>query len=44
MKLGIFKAPYRSLKKFDHECLSNALKEELETLHGDGYGEFEKKN
>ena len=43
MKSGIFKGPYRFFKKFDHECFSNALKEELETLHGDAYGEFEKK-
>ena len=48
MKSGIFKGPpkkkiYRSYKKFDHECFSNALREELETLEGDTYGEFEKK-
>ena len=28
--------------KFDHECFSNALREELETLKGDTYDEFEK--
>ena len=49
MKSGIFKGPpkkkiYRSYKKFDHECFSNALREELETLEGDAYGKFEKKN
>ena len=47
MKSGIFKGPpkkkiYRSYKKFDHECFSNALREELETLEGDTYGEVEK--
>ena len=31
------------IKKFDNECFSNALREELETLEGDTYGEFEKK-
>ena len=35
---------YRSYKKFDNEYFSNALREELETLEGDTYGEFEKKN
>ena len=40
MKSGIFKGSpkkkiYRSYKKFDHECFSNALREELETLEGD---------
>ena len=49
MKSGIFKGPpkkkiYWSCKKFDHECFSNALREELETLEGDKYGELEKKN
>ena len=34
---------YRSYKKFDNECFSNALREEFETLEGDTYGEFEKK-
>ena len=29
--------------KFDHECFNNALREELETLKGDTYDEFEKK-
>ena len=48
IKSGIFKGPpkrniYRSYKKFDYECLSNALREESETLEGDTYGEFEKK-
>ena len=48
MKSGIFKGPpkkkiYRSYKKFDHECFSNALREELENLEGDKFGEFEKK-
>ena len=48
MKSGIFKGPpkkkiYWSCKKFDHECFSNALREELETLEGDKYGELEKK-
>ena len=48
MKSGIFKGPpkkkiYWSYKKFDHEFFSNALREELETLKGDTYGEFEKK-
>ena len=47
MKSGNFKGPakkkiYRSYKKFDHECFSNALRAELETLEGDIYGEFEK--
>ena len=47
MKSGIFKGPpkkktYRSYKKFDHECFSNGLREELETLEGDTCGEFEK--
>ena len=49
MKSGIFKGPpkkkiYWSCKKFDHDCFSNALREELETLEGDKYGELEKKN
>ena len=40
MKSGIFKRPpkkkiYRSYKKFAHECISNALREELETVEGD---------
>ena len=48
MKSGIFKGPpkkkiYWSCKKFDHECFRNALREELETLEGDKYGELEKK-
>ena len=48
MKLGIFKGSpkkniYLSYKKFDHECFSKALREVLETLKGDTYGEFEKK-
>ena len=43
MKSGIFKGPqkkeiYRSYKKFDHKCFSNALREDLETLEGDTYG------
>ena len=47
MKSGIFKRPpkkkiYRSYKKFDNEYFSNALRQELETLEGDIYGEFEK--
>ena len=47
MKSGIFKIPpkkkiYRSYKKFDNEYFSNALRQELETLEGDIYGEFEK--
>ena len=33
---------YRSYKKFNKECFSNALREELEILEGDIYGEFEK--
>ena len=49
MKLGIFKGSpkkniYRSYKKFEHECFSNTLREELETLKGNTYGEFEKSN
>ena len=49
IKSGIFKGPpkkniYWSHKRFDHECFSNALREELETLEGYIYGEFEKKN
>ena len=32
---------YRSYKKFDCKCFSNALREELEILEGDTYGEFE---
>ena len=48
MKSGIFKGPppkkiYWSYKKFDHECFSSALREKLETLEGETYGEFEKK-
>ena len=48
MKSGILKGSpkkqiYWSYEKFDHECFSNALREELETLEGDKYGEFEKK-
>ena len=48
MKSGIFEGPpkkkiYRSCKKFDHKCFSNALKEELEALEGDKYGDGEKK-
>ena len=48
MKSCIFKGPpkkkiYWSYKKFDHEYFSNALREELETLEVDTYGEFEKK-
>ena len=44
----IFKGPpkkkiYRFYKKFDNECSSNVLREELETLEGDTYGEFENK-
>ena len=47
MKSGIFKGPpekkiYQSCKMFDHECFSNALREDFETLEGDTYGEFEK--
>ena len=47
MKSGLFKGPpkkkiYRSYKKFDHECFKNALREELENIEGDTYGEFEK--
>ena len=47
MKSGIFKGPpkkkiYRSYKTFPNECFSNALREELKTLEGDKYGEFEK--
>ena len=37
------KKVYRSYKKFDNERFSNALREELEILEGDTYGEFEKK-
>ena len=33
----------RPYKKFDRQCFSNALTEELETLEGNIYGEFEKK-
>ena len=36
------KKKYRSYKKFNHECFSDALKEALETLESDTYGEFEK--
>ena len=48
MKSGIFKGPpkkkiYRSCKKFDNQCFSNALREELETLEVDTYGESKKK-
>ena len=48
MKSVIFKGPpekkiYRSYKTFDHECFSNTLKEELETLEGDPYEELERK-
>ena len=48
MKSGIFKGPHKkkiywSYKKFDNECFRNALREELETLEGDTYDEFEKK-
>ena len=48
MKSSILKGPpkkkiYRSYKKFDHECFINALREELETLEGDTYGEFKKR-
>ena len=44
MKSGIFNGPpekkiYRSYKKFENECFSNALRKELETL---GDNEFEK--
>ena len=48
MKSGLFKGPpkkkiYRSYKKkFDHECFKNVLREELENIEGDTYGEFEK--
>ena len=47
MKSVIFKGPpekkiYWSYKTFDHECFSNALKEELETLEGHTYEKFEK--
>ena len=47
MKSGLFKGPpkkkiYRPYKKFDHECFKNVLREELENLEGDTYGEFEK--
>ena len=47
MESGIFKGPpkkniYQSYKRFDHECFSNALREVLETVEGDKYGEFEK--
>ena len=43
----IFKGPpkkkiYWSYKTFVHDCLSNALMEELETLEGDTYGEVVK--
>ena len=30
-------------KKFDNKCFSNALREQLKTLAGDKYGEFEQK-
>ena len=48
MKSGIFKGPpkkkiYRSCKKFDNQCFSNALRVELETLEVDTYGESKKK-
>ena len=48
MKSGISKGPpkqkiYRSCKKFDDKYFSNALREELETLDGDAYDDFEKK-
>ena len=48
MKSGKFKGPAKksivsSYKKFDNECFSNALREELETLEGDTNGEFERK-
>ena len=47
MESEIFRGPHGkkiclSYKKFDHECLSNALREELETLEGDKYGKFKK--
>ena len=47
MKSGIFKGPpkkkiYRSCKKFDNQCFSNALREELESLEVDTYGESKK--
>ena len=45
MKSGKFKGPAKksivsSYKKFDNECFSNALREELETLEGDTNAEF----
>ena len=48
MKSCIFKGPLKKkiywwYKKFDRECFSNALREELQTLEGDTFGEFEKK-
>ena len=48
LKSGTFKGPpkktiYWSYKHFDQEWFSNALREELETLEGDAYGEFQKK-
>ena len=48
MKSDIFKGPpkkkiYRSYKKFYHECFGSTLREELETLEGNTYCEFEKK-
>ena len=47
MKSDDFNGPpkkkvYRSYKKFDYKCFSNALREDLEILEGDTYGEFEK--
>ena len=44
-KSGIFKRPLKKkiFRSFDHGCFSNALREELESLKGDTYGELEKK-
>ena len=49
MKSGIFIGPpkkkiYRSYKMFGNKYFSNVLKEELDTLEGDTFGEFQKKN
>ena len=48
MKSGIFIGPpkkkiYRSYKMFGNKYFSNVLKEELDTLEGDTFGEFQKK-
>ena len=47
MKSSIFKGPpkkniYQSYKNFYRRCFSNALREELETLESDTYGELKK--